>query len=865
MNGDTAINLILRIAAHDNNLFRRETFEALTKALARHIPLDCLAVVVPEPAGKRLYAASPAEGGRELPPFGARFPHGPKEEAVLRQGKIKICDDTRSAETVDQIAVHWGFLSYAILPIRRRPWNAEEAMVNGQRAPASLVLPPERGTGSGSQSNPDAEGPIVGNLIVAFRERGCASKVPLDLLKLLADLFGETFQRAISLARERRLAMIIETSGDAMLAWDHDARITDANGAASRLTGHTRDQLIGRSIYELFEPGCTPSRASHSGRAFRTNLRRRGAVDRPELPPVTVSVTMTAVEDDPLVAMHALIRDVSHVVAAEREAALHFGRVRELEKELRAILDNAPLIIFRLDAKAKEIKYLNRHAERLLGIPTADALKTPDFLRMVHRSREARSAFDAAVEDAKAGKVSPPYEARLQWGSGDEIAVRGTVYPLVGERGNVVAIEGILADVSAEHAARSRAVQADRLSTLGMLAASVAHEINNPAAFILLGLTTLERMLGGRAYSAGDVSVQPVCAILEELRDSMDRIVRIARDLRLYASPAREGSLSVTEVDEVVESAVSLTRGRIFERAKLVKDISAVPPVLLDNGRLVQVIVNLLLNATQALTKDSVTDPVITIATRETAGRVQIEVSDTGVGIPQENLSRIWAPFFTTKSADLGSGLGLSISREIVERAGGTISVESPTFETQGGPRGSRFIISLPAAADASPAASGGAPLPAASSLAAPRVRVLVVEDEASLARALATEVGRVHDVVVAHCAERALELLAQARFDVVLCDLRMPGMSGEALYERVRERDPAQARDFVFMSGIGFVPEVERFLSATGRPVLHKPFPSGRVLELISELSAGPTARGTATESDRGLARAFRDASSTS
>ena len=170
----TAMNDVLRIAAHDNNLFRRETFEALARVLTAHVPLDCLAVVVPEPGGKRLYAASLAEGGRVLPPFGARFPHGPKEETVLTKGTIKICDDTRNTDGLDQMAVQWGFLSYAIVPIRRQTWTLERA---GRQPPAGR----------------DEAGAIVGKLIVAFREPGFASKAPIDLLLLVADLFGETF------------------------------------------------------------------------------------------------------------------------------------------------------------------------------------------------------------------------------------------------------------------------------------------------------------------------------------------------------------------------------------------------------------------------------------------------------------------------------------------------------------------------------------------------------------------------------------------------------------------------------------------------------------------------------------------------
>lgn len=802
-----AMNRMLRIAAQDNNVLRRETFEALASALAEYVPLDCMAVVVPEPGGKRLFAATVPESKTPVPPYGVRFPHGPKEETVLQQGKTKICDDTRSSETLDQIAVQWGFLSYVILPIWERSTPTAGARADGAR--------------------------IVAKLVIAFRETGCASKAPLGLLQLLADLFGQTFSRAIELGRERRLAMILETSGDSMIAWDREGKITDANAAAALLTGIPREQLLGMRIGELFDPNELLDATSVRNYAVRTTLRRRDGAS------ITVSVTLNAVEDDPLVSMHALVRDESHVVAKEREASLHFTRVRELEKELRAILDNAPLIVFRLDPEEGKLRYLNRHAERLLGVPTAEALGTPDFLRAVHQGGAALQAFDAAVAAARAGRVAPPYEARLRWNGGDEIGVRGTIYPLVGEGGDVVAIEGILADVSAEHAARSRAVQADRLSSLGMLAASVAHEINNPAAFILLGLGTLERMVRTLEPPAGEEAADGMRDLLGELRDSINRIVRIARDLRVFASPSRGPVKSaITDVNEVVESALSLTRGKVLEHATLVKELEDVPPVLIDGGRLGQVVVNVIVNATQALQKSPKRPATISVTTRSDGQMVEIAIADTGIGIPKENQQRIWAPFFTTKPSEMGTGLGLSISREIVERAGGSIRVESPTLEDEDGPRGARFVIALPTADRRSErehapveralvAADGGAP----------RRSVLIVEDEVPLARVLSAELGRVHEVVLADCARDAAELLEQRRFDVVLCDLRMPGMSGEAFYSRVRERDPAQASAFIFMSGIGFVPEVERFLAATGRPVLHKPFSPEAVLEAIARL----------------------------
>jgi len=828
-----AMNEVLRIAAHDNNLLRRDTFEALARVLSTHMPLDCLAVVVPEPGGKRLYAASLAEGGRALPPFGARFPHGPKEETVLTKGAIKLCDDTRNAETLDQIAVQWGFLSYAIVPIRRRSWSFENA---GRRCP-----PPEGG-------------PIVGKLIVAFREAGFASKAPIELLQLVADLFGETFDRSVALTRERRLAMILETSGDAMLAWDEDGRITDANVAAATLIGAGHGELIGTPISEVLDVEHIREQRAGATAAVRTTLTPRAASGAKE--PIVVSVTMTSVEDDPFVSMHALIRDESLVVVAEREATLQHMRVLELEKELRTLLDNAPLIIFRLDASGTRLHFLNRQAERVLGVPMHEAMNTPGFLRKVHRDADALAALEAAIALAREGRSSPSYEATLQWSGGDEIAVRGTIYPQRGADGEVVAIEGILADVSTEHAARARAIQADRLSILGLLAASVAHEINNPASFILLGLGTMGKIL--QALDDSDPVTATARELLRELHDSTDRIVRIARDLRLLASPSRRearDNIMLTDVNDVAESAVSLARGRIMERATLVKELSDVAPVQIDGGRLGQVVLNLLVNAADAITKDA--EPAtITIGSRQLGSRVEIHVADTGIGIPKENLQRIWTPFFTTKSREVGTGLGLSISRDIVRRAGGDILVESPILETRHGPRGARFVVVLPIAGEvvvrhlAEPSSSdvelASRSGPAHDrAVTGPRRSVLIVDDEENLARALAEEIGSHHDVQLAYGGESALELISKERFDAILCDLRMPKICGETLYALVRERDPEQAKAFIFMSGIGFVPEVERFLASSGCRLLQKPFEPGRVLEVIAQAtSEGDCAR---------------------
>jgi len=791
------MNAALRVAARHPSLLSRAAFDELVRVVSPHVPFKAMGVLVPEGEDyQRIFVDVLSHDTPPLLRFGARIESDKdNRRRIYVEGQPVVCDDTRTGSRYDRAAAEAGLLSYVALPVR----------------------------------DPESER-VVAQLVVVYSQPFEARLAPLPLLSDIAEVIGMNLERAVRFARERRLAMILETSGDAMLAWDQEGRVTDANAAAAALTGCQREQLIGTPIQDLLEPLPDPS-TSLPALDTRITLHARCECEGKSERRVPVAATITAVEDDPTVACHALLRDLTAWAEAEREAAGRLARIRELEEQHRTLLDNAPLVIFRLDPSTVDLVYLNHCAERLLGIPTSEALATPGCLRDLHVDPEGVLAFDDAVMRARVGMRSMPYEARLSRRGGSAITVRATIYPLLGDRGEVVAIEGILTDVSAEHAARTRLVQADRLSTLGTLAAGVAHEINNPAAFILLGLDMMSRMLDGASLDEG-VSEQ-VHNMLTELRDSTRRIVDIVRDLRMFARSQGDRRMMV-DVNRTVESAISLTRGQIIERAKVVRELGDVPPVLMDEGRLGQVLVNLLANAGQAIPRNA-GEQSVTIATRsENGSTVEIEVRDTGVGIPHEILGRIWDPFFTTKEPGAGTGLGLSITREIVERSGGKIYVESPVLD-EDPPRGSRFVIVLPAAGRGD---SSIPPMPSTP----PRsvrsgVRVLVVEDEPPLARALAEEIGQTHEVDVAPGAVEALAALVDKRFDVILCDMLMPGMSGEALYEKVLADKPEMAKRFVFMTGVGFGTDVERFLAGSGRPVLEKPFSAADALAAIQKV----------------------------
>jgi CheY-like chemotaxis protein/anti-sigma regulatory factor (Ser/Thr protein kinase) len=297
-------------------------------------------------------------------------------------------------------------------------------------------------------------------------------------------------------------------------------------------------------------------------------------------------------------------------------------------------------------------------------------------------------------------------------------------------------------------------------------------------------------------------------------------------------------------VSSSVRSALTLTRSQLVERARLTLDLAAVPAVRIEQGRLVQVLVNLLVNAAQAIPKQGPREHQIAIATRSAGDEVLIEVSDSGNGIAPADLGRIWTPFFTTKELGTGTGLGLAISRDIVERAGGRIEVISPAFEGPPGEGGgARFIVHLAQAPVASEAAAPPRAEPASIASRAPAPapsesrRILIVEDDLALGRALAEELGAHHSVQLVHGGAQALQRLALERFDAIVCDLRMPEFSGESVYMGACVLQPSYASSFIFMTGLGSGPELHRLHELYRCPILEKPFPSERLLQAIARL----------------------------
>jgi CheY-like chemotaxis protein len=272
-----------------------------------------------------------------------------------------------------------------------------------------------------------------------------------------------------------------------------------------------------------------------------------------------------------------------------------------------------------------------------------------------------------------------------------------------------------------------------------------------------------------------------------------------------------------------------MATNEIRHRARLIRDLRPVPPVEANESRLGQVFLNLLVNAAQAIPEGRASANEIRVATYVTDdGRVCIEISDTGSGIPPEVQKRLFTPFFTTKQVGVGTGLGLSICHRIVTGLGGAITVDSAVGA------GTTFKVYLPPAA---PRLTMTSPMPQVPDRQGRRGRILVIDDEEPVVRAAMRILQNEHDVAIATAASAAVDrVIAGERFDMILCDLMMPEMTGMELYAELMKIAPDQAEAMVFITGGAFTPRARGFLDRVKNERFEKPFNATQLRALVRE-----------------------------
>lgn len=498
----------------------------------------------------------------------------------------------------------------------------------------------------------------------------------------------------------------------------------------------------------------------------------------------------------------------------QREAAE--TRARDQERLAQLILEHAPDVITRLDRNGV-ITFINqsppgRTREQIVGTPW-----------LSHVPAEYHALLSGALEAVLGAGETSSHEIMVTGAAGRTESYSRRMSPVFseGQATGAIVIDRIITE---EKKREAQLIVSDRMASIGTLAAGVAHEINNPLAAVIANVEIAAAESTILAARSGDASMSEC---LNDALEAAERIRLIVRDLKVF-SRSDEDSTGAIDVHSVLESTLRVAWNEIRHRARLVKDFKAVPLVDGNKSRLGQVFLNLIVNAAQAIPEGRVDGNEIRVTTRTEAGMVAVDVADTGAGMSDETRRRLFTPFFTTKPVGVGTGLGLSICQRIVSGMKGQLRVLS----RQGA--GSTFTVVLP------PSVPVPVAIPATGKsgrVASRRGRILVVDDDRVVATVIQRSVGGEHDVVATLSAADALALVRGGElFDVILCDLMMPQMTGMDLHAALVGSHPEQARRMIFLTGGAFTSGAREFLDATPNLTIEKPFSVRQLRALVNE-----------------------------
>ncbi len=510
-------------------------------------------------------------------------------------------------------------------------------------------------------------------------------------------------------------------------------------------------------------------------------------------------------------------RGLVRLVAAQVESILErnrFQRAAELaDARYRALFERSvDAVIVHREGRLLEG---NQAMVELLGVSSANELRGRRLLDFVPRKQDQRTAAERFERLARGEVPGPPFELVIQRSDGERRHVEAIGVPV--ERPDGFVALTLVRDLTDRRESQSRLIQAERLASVGSLSAGIAHELNNPLAYVIANLEVAEEELEAIVASSSSTRMRELQDAVREAREGSERARRIVRDLRTFSRVEDEQRVSL-DVHRLIDVAVNMSMNELRHRARLVRSYGDVPLIEADESRLTQVFVNLLVNAAQAIPEGAVDHHEITVVTdTDEQGRCRIRVLDTGTGIPDDVRERVFDPFFTTKPGE-GTGLGLSLAHSIIESFGGTIDA------TNRPERGAELTVLIPAAPMPAPSEAGSAL----------RGRVLVIDDDAMICRALHRVLGRDHHVEVVTSGAEALKLLADQSFDVILCDLMMPSMPGWEVFAQLQARSPALASRVIFLTGGALGEEGENFLQSVPNLCLSKPFEVRNLRSLI-------------------------------
>jgi PAS domain S-box-containing protein len=529
------------------------------------------------------------------------------------------------------------------------------------------------------------------------------------------------------------------------------------------------------------------------------------------------------------------------LVEADRERALTLAWAMTAAQQdacdgLSATLEGIGDGVIATDLAGAVVR-MNAVAEHLTGWTFAESRGKPVREIVVLVNGVTRSSVESPIARALREQliVNLPPDTTLIRRDGTEIAISDSCGPIHSSDGAATGAVLVFRDFTAyrleltAHAQLDREVIfADRMTSVGTLAAGVAHEVNNPLSYASSNIDMA--MEAVTALDEGTTSAKSdLAGMLVQAREGIGRVAEIVRGLATF-SRIQETRPDVVDLVPLMDLCINMITSEILTHARIVKKYGEVPLVVADGARLGQVFVNLLLNAAHAFPEGRTDANEIRIAMcTDPQGRALVEVSDTGTGIAPDVLGRIFDPFFTTRPMGNGMGLGLAISHGLLTGMGGEISAESELG------RGTTLRVRLaPSRSVAAPARHSTRAPPGNGSR---RGAVLVIDDEPAIGSSIRRVLSG-HDVTVVTTAQDALELLAAGKaFDAILSDLMMPGMTGMDLFRSIVKLHPRMTANVVFLTGGAFTPEVHAFLDQVSNKRLIKPFDIAKLRSAVNSL----------------------------
>lgn len=526
-------------------------------------------------------------------------------------------------------------------------------------------------------------------------------------------------------------------------------------------------------------------------------------------------------------------RRVESKLRRTKEAAL-----ARIQKGLRSLIERSPdgIVVFR-DGK---IEMTNPAFRKMLGYEDDGVLVSSELVGLV--ASDERSEFIRLLQQIGAGEEVAHQEFCFLRADGEVVycEVTGTI----GVHHGRTASFGLVRDITQRKEVQGRIMHLDRMNAVGTLAAGVAHEINNPLAYVhsnteyllsqLAKLSQLDKPRGRGSAGVSTDGLNPgdLVEALEDIREGADRIRAIVADLGSF-SETNDKERGPVDLGELMRSVLKMAQNHLRHRAQLVTNFEAVPTIEANGSNLAQVFLNLVVNAAQAIPEGAVDQNEVRVLLRYDAEQCSaiVEVSDTGTGIEEGIKPRVFDPFFSTKCQGEGMGLGLFICRNIVREYDGEIDFESKPGE------GTTFRVQFPAIVTQSGTSREiRSPSPHDGFVG----RALIIDDEAGVCRTIERLLRGSYDTASVNSGREALELLEHdSDFDVIICDLLMPDVSGVEVYEHLRSHLPRLEARTVFVTGGTFTERTNDFVDTTHRPVVLKPFDILEFWKVVDEVAA--------------------------